>query len=241
MKEESNTSEVIGRVQQLWRYPVKSLLGESCEELSINKRGIIGDRWFAIKDNRGKFGSGKNTRRFRKIEGLFDFKAEYDKDVPIITFPDRRKIRGDNCAINRELSLVLDQSVTLVSERHISHFDAGALHLLTTASLRWLKSLLPQSTVDARRFRPNLLIDLPGKGLIEHDWIGKKLLIGNELEIKITGLTERCIMTSLQQDELNYDRKIIKTISKSCQHNFGVYAQIIKPGTVQTKDRVIVL
>ena len=241
MKEKSKQSGVEGRILQLWRYPVKSLLGESCQKLSIDKRGAVGDRWFAIKDSRGKFGSGKNTRRFRKIEGLFNLKAEYDANIPIITFADGRKIRGDNCAIDRELSLALGQSITLAQENHISHFDAAALHLLSTASLRWLKSLLPQSTVDARRFRPNLLIDLPGKGLIEHDWIGKRLRIGAEVEIEITSLTERCIMTSLSQGKLNCDRQIIKAISKKSQHNFGVYAQIVKPGKIQTEDRVIVL
>ena len=241
MKEKSKQSGVEGKISQLWRYPVKSLLGESCKQLSIDSRGVVGDRWFAIKDRRGKFGSGKNTRRFRKIKNLFDFSAAYDADIPIITFPDKRAIRGDNYAIDRELSIALGQSVTLAQERHISHFDAGALHFLTTPSLRWLKSLLPQSTIDARRFRPNLLIDLPGIGLIEHDWIGKRLRIGSELEIKITSLTERCIMVSLSQGELNHDRQIIKAISKESRHNFGVYAQIIKPGTIQTEDRVIVL
>ncbi|MEO0015142.1 MAG: hypothetical protein RLZZ535_3531 [Cyanobacteriota bacterium] len=148
---------VAGKIKRLWRYPVKSLLGESCRELSVNKRGVIGDRWFAIENNQGKFGSGKNTRRFCKIEGLFNFQAQYDGDILVVTFPDGRKIRGDNSLINQQLSLALGQSVTLVSERHISHFDADSLHLLTTSSLRSLKSLLPQSTIDERRFRPNLL------------------------------------------------------------------------------------
>ncbi|PSB10758.1 MOSC domain-containing protein [Pleurocapsa sp. CCALA 161] len=232
---------VAGKIKRLWRYPVKSLLGESCRELSVNKRGVIGDRWFAIENNRGKFGSGKNTRRFCKIEGLFNFQAQYDGDILVVTFPDGRKIRGDNSLINQELSLALGQSVTLVSERHISHFDADSLHLLTTSSLRSLKSLLPQSTIDERRFRPNLLIDIPGEGLLEHDWIKKRLLIGKELEIEITGLTERCIMTCLQQEELTNDSRIIRSISKNFQHNFGVYAKIIKTGIIQLEDPVIIL
>ncbi len=67
-----------GIIERLWRYPVKSLLGESCPELSLDRRGVIGDRWFAIQNSKGKFASGKNTRRFCKIEGLFDFQARYD-------------------------------------------------------------------------------------------------------------------------------------------------------------------
>ena len=230
-----------GKVKRLWRYPVKSLLGESCRELSIDRRGVVGDRQFAIQNDRGKFGSGKNTRRFCKIEGLFNFKAEYDGDIPLVTFPDGRKIRGDSSIINQELSSTLRQSVKLVSEKQISHFDAGALHLLTTASLRWLKSLLPLSAIDERRFRPNLLIEVSGIGSIEHNWIGRRLLIGKELEIEITGSTERCIMTSLQQEELAKDPQITKTIKRNCQHNLGVYAEIIKTGTIRAEDRVVIL
>ena len=66
---------LVGEIDKLWRYPVKSLLGESCTELHINQRGVIGDEpkaplrdhWFAICDLKGKFGSGKDTRRFRKL------------------------------------------------------------------------------------------------------------------------------------------------------------------------------
>ena len=230
--------ELSATIKRLWRYPVKSLLGESATELSLDHRGVIGDRWYAISNSQGKFGSGKNTRRFRKIEGLFDFQAKYEDDNLLVTFPDGRIFKGDDSNINQELSSVLGQPVTLVSEKDISHFDADSLHLVTTASLKWLKNLLPKSAINERRFRPNLLIDIPGNGLIEHDWVGKKLLIGRELEIEITSLTDRCMMTSMAQEELNRDRNIAKTISRYSQHNFGVYAKIIKPGIIHVGDNI---
>jgi uncharacterized protein len=54
------------RIAELWRYPVKSMRGEQVEALTIDSRGVKGDRLFAVTDVDGKFGSGKNTRRFRK-------------------------------------------------------------------------------------------------------------------------------------------------------------------------------
>lgn len=98
-------------IKRLWRYPVKSLLGESLTELPIDRRGAVGDRWYAISNSQGQFGSGKNTKRFRKIEGLFDFQAEYDNEVPVISFPDGRTLRGDDPNIDRELSSALGQSI----------------------------------------------------------------------------------------------------------------------------------
>lgn len=230
--------ELEGKIGQLWRYPVKSLLGESCTELSIDRRGVIGDRWYAICDRNGKFGSGKNTRRFRQIDGLFKFQASYDDGVPIITFPDRRTIRGDDPKIDAELSSVLGQPVTLVEENKIPHFDAGSLHLITSASLEWLKSLLPNSVIDERRFRPNLLINLPDRVPSEHSWIGQRLSIGQEVEVEVTELTERCVMTCFEQQELAYDSEIIKTIKKKSNLNFGVYAKVIKTGVVRMGDRI---
>lgn len=114
-----------GTVKRLWRYPVKSLLGESLTELPIDRRGAIGDRWYAISNSQNKLASGKNTRRFRKIEGLFDLQAEYDNQTPIISFPDGQVLRGDDSNIDRELSSTLGQSVKLVAEKDISHFDVA--------------------------------------------------------------------------------------------------------------------
>ena len=114
-----------GEVKQLWRYPVKSFLGESLTELSIDRRGVVGDRWFAISNSQGKLGSGKNTRRFRKIEGLFNFQAKYDRETLLITFPDGRIFEASDPNLNCELSSALGQPVTLVSENNISHFDVA--------------------------------------------------------------------------------------------------------------------
>ena len=63
----------MGRVRSLWRYPVKSFLGERCDILELETRGVVGDRRWAIRDAQGRFGSGKDTRRFRRIDGLFEF------------------------------------------------------------------------------------------------------------------------------------------------------------------------
>src|SRR5262249_39520576 len=74
--EEPDDRETRGQVVRVWRYPVKSMLGEECAHLVVNERGVMGDRLFAVRDVDGKFGSAKTTRRFRKIDGLFGFRAE---------------------------------------------------------------------------------------------------------------------------------------------------------------------
>ena len=156
------TSPPAGVVLRLWRYPVKSMLGERLDALDVDARGVVGDRLFALRDAAGKFGSGKSTRRFRRIDGLFGFRSLYDGDVPVIVFPDGRPRRGDDPDVHAALSAAVGQPVTLAREAAISHLDAGPVHLLTTASLAWLAAVLPDAALDERRFRPNLLITAPG-------------------------------------------------------------------------------
>jgi len=135
LTQSGNGTNALGIVTRLWCYPVKSMLGEPCESLDVHTRGVTGDRLFAIRDANGKFGSGKSTRRFRQIDGLFGFQAVYAGDVPVIHFTDGRTMRGDHPDIHTALSHALGQPVTLVREASISHLDAGPVHLLTTAAL----------------------------------------------------------------------------------------------------------
>jgi hypothetical protein len=104
--------------------------GEMCESLDVNARRVEGDRLFAIGDANGKFGSGKSTGRFRRIDGFFGFRAVYEGDVLTVLFPDGRAMRGDSPDINAALSDMLGQPVNLARESGISHLDAGPVHLL---------------------------------------------------------------------------------------------------------------
>ncbi len=99
----ANEGRVV-RVTGLWRYPVKSMLGERCKMLELDSRGVMDDRRYAVRDANGKFGSGKNTRRFRKIDGLYGFSAVYSDGIPVMTFPDGSTKRGDDEDIDAALS-----------------------------------------------------------------------------------------------------------------------------------------
>jgi uncharacterized protein len=226
------TSHPRGRVSRLWRYPVKSMRGEECSRLEIDARGVAGDRLFAVRDADGKFGSGKTTRRFRKIDGLFGFQAAYDGDVPRISFPDGRAVLGNDLSVHSALSEALGQPVTLAREAGISHLDAGPLHLLTSASLAWLTTLLPDARVDERRFRSNILIDIPGAAQVEHLWRGRVLYVGTDVRLRVLDLTERCVMVNLPQEDLPEDPRILRSLSRDSVPHFGVYAEVIVPGTI---------
>lgn len=231
-------SSPLARVAGLWRYPVKSMLGEECDHLDVNERGVDGDRLFAVRDHDGKLGSGKTTRRFRKTDGLLAFGATYDGNAPLIVFPDGRRLRGSDPSVHVALSEDLGRSVTLAREADVSHLDAGPIHLLTSASLAWLSSFRPEARVDQRRFRPNILVDHPGITPIEQLWLGKTVWIGDDVQLRITSPTERCIMVGLSQADLPEDPRLLRNIVHNGDSHFGVYADVLIPGRIQCGDRL---
>lgn len=224
-------------VVKLWRYPVKSMLGESCESLEVDPRGIVGDRQYAVRDRNGKLGSGKNTRRFRQIDGLLGFQASYEGDIPVVRFPDGRKLRADDSAIHGELSDSLRQPVILAREAQVAHFDAGPIHLLTTGSLAWLRGKLPDARIDERRSRPNLVIEVAGDEPVERTWLDKVLTVGDSVKLKVCASTERCVMTTLAQAELPDDDRILQWLAAEAGMRFGVYAEVLTPGRITLGDR----
>ena len=123
---QETTTTTAGTVVSLWRYPVKSMLGEELNSSYITERGLLGDRAYALIDQEtGKVASAKNPRKWGK---LFDFRAafiedpsppqEVDKNIlpPVrITFPDGTHILSSNQDnIDHTLSSVLGREVRLM-------------------------------------------------------------------------------------------------------------------------------
>jgi uncharacterized protein YcbX len=225
-------------IASLWRYPVKSMLGERRERVRLEQRGVVGDRVFAVRDEAGKFGSGKTTRRFQRMDGLFRFRARYDGDTPLITFPDSVTLGGDDMAVHERLSDVLGRIVHLAREEDITHFDAAPIHLITTASLRALGALLSRGRIDERRFRSNIVIEMDGEDFSEDAWVGREVLLGTEVRLRITAQTERCVMVGMTQDELVDEPNILRTLAHMREACLGVYADVLSPGSLRVGDQV---
>jgi uncharacterized protein YcbX len=217
-----------GTVAELWRYPVKSMLGERRDELEVSARGAAGDRLYAVRDAEGKLGSGKNSRRHRRIEGLFGFSAVYEGEVPTITFPDGRRLLASDAGVHAALSAALRMPVRLAREAETPHFDSDPLHLVTTGSLARLGA-------DERRFRPNLVIDTDDD---EASWTGRTLRVG-EVSLRIVDRTGRCVMITMAQSELGDEPGLLRAISQGGgEPLFGVYAEVLVPGRIRRGDGV---
>ena len=268
------TQTVVGSVVSLWRYPVKSMMGEELNAADVTERGLLGDRAYAIIDPvTGKVGSAKNPRKWGK---LFDFRADYiapprlGEQMPTvqITLPDSTTVTSAQRDLYDILSKVLGREVTLgalapkapsleeywpdmeglVHRETITDeamppetfFDFAVIHVLTTATLERLRELYPQGRFEARRFRPNVVVEVPSgeTDFVEDAWIGHTLVIGDNVRLSITGSCPRCVMTTLPQGDLPRDLGILRTAAQHNQVNVGVYAAVLRGGMIHHGDPV---
>jgi len=234
--------EVVGRVAELWRYPVKSMRGERCDSLALEERGVLGDRLHALRTAQGKLGSGKNTERFQAIRGLIDFGASLRDAQLWIEFPGGRRLQAGDPELNAALSETLEQPLELVRETQVSHLDEGPVHLLTSGSMDWLRASLGEAASDVRRFRPNLLLETPGQaGRVEESWLGRSLALGPHLRLRVLGLAPRCPMTGMGQEELHRAPRVLGHLARTTGAQFGVYAAVSCAGSVQAGAEVRLL
>ncbi|MFA5171390.1 MAG: MOSC N-terminal beta barrel domain-containing protein [Sulfuriferula sp.] len=157
---------------------------------------------------------------------LDELKATFDRE-PGEPFPD--------------FSQFPQQAIDFVSVPG-TFFLVTPFHMITTATLAHLQRLNPQSDWDARRFRPNVIIETsPGaEGLLEHGWVGRQLVLGNST-VDCTGTTPRCGAVTRTQHDLAADTSILRTIVKHAEQNLGVYGAIVNSGELRVGDGVHVI
>jgi uncharacterized protein YcbX len=271
----SNAEQVaLGSMVALWRYPVKSMMGEELNATEVTDRGLLGDRAYAVVDTSdGKAATAKNPRKWPR---LFDFRATFVEQVrrtakvpPVqITLPEGTTVTSDQDDLDQILSRALNRGVTFRAAQRgaveaeeywpdmegLDHrdtvtdftlpegtfFDVAMVHLLTTATLDRLRELYPRGRFEIRRFRPNIVVQLASDetGFAENDWVGHTLAIGTAVRLDVTSPSGRCVMTTLAQADLTMDPGILRTAAQHNQANVGVYAAVVRGGTIRRGDPV---
>lgn len=114
----SEVAEDVGSVVALWRYPVKSMMGEDLNAAEVTERGLVGDRQFAVVDAAtGKVAGAKNPRKWGNF---FNFRAAYveppqrGSKLPAVrlTLPDGAVVTNEQGDLPQILSTALGREVT---------------------------------------------------------------------------------------------------------------------------------
>lgn len=257
----------VGRVAELWRFPVKSFQGEPMPALDVTATGVAGDRRYGLRDPRtGKILSAK------RHGVLLTAHAWTDGGEVVFRLPAGSEHLAADPAASEVISAWLGFDVVLeeASTEHgngvyefafdiddspdAEYFDidippggfvdlAGA-HLLTTASIAAVGAHHEAGAWDVRRFRPTALIDTgEAEGYVEDAWVGGTITLG-AAAVAVDLPTIRCVMPTRPQPSvdarppLERDKKISKTIAAEHGYNLGVYCSIAQPGRVALGDEV---
>ena len=123
-----------------------------------------------------------------------------------------------------------------------TYFDAFPISIMSQQSLATMDQLEGESRFDVRRFRPNLLVDIPETDhpFPEQGWVGKTLLIGS-VTLKIDTTCPRCAMTTHGFDDLPQDAQIMRKLVANSEGNLGIYASVLRAGKVTAGDSVSVV
>ena len=273
-------------ILNIYRYPVKSMMGETLSEADIGEAGMPGDRGWAVRDEkRGGIRGGK------KIPQLMTLAAQSGAAAPLITAPDGDSASASAEGINQWLSDKLDHPVTLwplLPADQLDHyrrgapdtedfeqelravfgrlpdeplpdlagfeellefesppgtyFDAFPISIMSQQSLNTMNQLEGESRFDVRRFRPNLLVDIPDTDhpFPEQAWVGKTLSIGSVM-LKIDTTCPRCAMTTHGFDDLPQDAQIMRKLVANSEGNLGIYASVVQAGRVTAGDSLSVV
>jgi uncharacterized protein YcbX len=212
----------VGTVRALWLYPVKSLRGEQLQLARVDANGVAGDRARVLVD--AATGRYATADRVRAWANLFELRAEGEGDGLRITLPDGSVVGSDD---EPALSGVLGRPVRVAAHAAPYHAEAP-MHLVAT-------STLDRYGFDARRFRPNVVIETDAD---ENGWVGRTLALGDEVRIEVDGRCVRCVMTTLAQDELPRDKSVLDTVVRENDRRVGVLGVVVRGGTVCPGDRV---
>lgn len=238
------------RVAELWRFPVKSMLGERLEAARVTERGIDGDRAYGVRDV-----ASRQILSARRVPLLFGFRARWNGGSVTITLPGETTVLAGDADVDVQLSAALGRDVRLTipdpgvrarvadedgTFRSLegTFFDAAPIHIVTDATLARLRELLPGSDLDRRRFRANVVLETGAPaGFVEDEWIGRRLSVGGAV-LHVTKPCSRCVMTTLAQDDLPKDREVLRGAIEHNEQHVGVYAKVVQEGEVAVGDVV---
>ena len=260
---------IIGTVESLWRYPVKSMRGEEMDELFAGYAGVYGDRLFAFQTSEGPKGfpyfTGREQRQMVRYKPRFRNpdkaarpinQSEAETLSPLVNpvsaspaelivdveTPDGRTFAIDDPALIDTIRKGLDhkhQLTLLRSDRAMTDCRPLSIFAVQTAKKLGREVGVP---VDKRRFRANIYLDLTSSGgFAEDQFVGKTLRIGSKVVVSVLARDGRCMMIILDPDTAEKTPAILKTVAQAHEGKAGVYAAVLTEGMIRKGDPVELL
>lgn len=235
----------VGTVEAIWLYPVSSVGGQKVARAYAVESGIRGDRSYAIFDNETLHPADPVSKEWGAVARLL---ARLDESGELqISTDNHAWLSYDDPLLLGTLSQLYQRPVCVrpygasgSGKTLTNRYKFSPIHLLSRQSLAKLKALLPESQLDERRFRPNILVDLPNDPTNvspEYRLIGKEFQLGS-LRLRGVEPCGRCGFTTLQQFGIPEDQSVLRTLISAFDNHFGIYCEVIEEGWVSQGDTV---
>jgi uncharacterized protein YcbX len=260
---------VIGTVESLWRYPVKSMRGQELDEMFVGYAGVYGDRLFAFTSSASPKGfpyfTGREQRQMLRYQPRFRHPNKAVRPVNLseaesmppgvnpvsanpaelmvdVETPDGETLAIDNPAVIDLLRADIDdkhQLTLLRSDRAMT--DCRPVSIFAVQSARKLGEETGIA-VDKRRFRANVYLDLTSSdGFAEDEFVGRSLRIGSKVIVSVLERDPRCMMITLDPDTGEKAPALLKKVAQAHGGMAGVYGAVLAEGIVRKGDPVELL
>jgi uncharacterized protein YcbX len=227
----------IGRVEAIFRYPVKSMAGERLEVADIGWHGIDGDRRLAFRRMEDR--SGFPWLSAGKLPDLVRYaplrRNDDPDDLPThIRTPDGNEMPVFGEELAAEVGRRHGTPVQMMQLRH-GIFDEASISVIASDTVREIGRLAERS-LDVRRFRPNVVVRLLQPGAFQEDeWVGGVLSFGEGDDgpaVSVTMRDVRCSMVNLDPDSASPAPEVLKAVVRANQNKAGVYGTVTRLGLV---------
>ncbi len=258
---------IIGKVESLWRYPVKSMCGEQLDEAFASYSGIYGDRVYAFKSSANHKGfpyfTAREQRNFLQYRPRFRYpekaarplnltEAESRNARPLLAdlaelavdveTPDGQTLAIDDPALIEMLRANVDEKhrVSLMQSQR-ALVDCRPVSVLSVQSAQQLADETG-TAVDKRRFRANIYLDLTSaEGFAENKLVGRSVRIGSKVIVTILERDSRCVIITLDPDTGEQTPAILKKVAQAHDGMAGVYGAVLVEGMLNKGDPVELL
>jgi len=260
---------VVGKIESLWRYPVKSMRGEELQEAFVGFPGVYGDRLHAFRSSAAPKGFPYLTGREQEAMLLYRPRyrhpertmkpgnlAEAEAIGPGLTpvygdfsdfMLDVETPSGERLAIDdaRLISMVREgigdrhELTPLRSTRSMT--DCSPVSIFSIQTVRQLSKELGID-LDKRRFRANLYVELEsGNAFGEDEFVGQTLRIGAKTAIAVVNRDSRCKMITLDPDTAQPNPEVMRRLACDHEGKAGIYGAVMVEGTVKPGDEIALL
>lgn len=242
----------VGVVKELYRFPVKSMRGESLPEVYGDWHGLDGDRRYAFvrSDNR----SGFPWLTGREVPQMLQYTPRYTQpddvaDSPVeVTLPDGRILPIHAPELNQELAEAYGKPVNLIKIGR-GAFDVQVISVMSTATVAELGAMIGTAVggkVSPLRFRQNIIIEpFDNQPFVEERWLDSSLVFGSQqgnkpdgLRIRLNQRIQRCVMINIDPATSEKEPAVLKTVAQTRDSCAGVNSSTERPGTIRVGDVV---